>query len=179
MGRLPSKCGHNRGGTGSGPAWGWLVAAAGGLLVGRARSRLGVAVGVGMTAWACWRSFDSGEREEVIEGGVASSAPCPAGAVVGTDHRMVRHDGEEVLVGSNAWILNLEPMPSVVGEGGEVVPPADMGLGLEWLGHGPLLTSEELDESPSLLPQSEEAWLNGGAEIPDSVELPEVDGGLA
>jgi hypothetical protein len=179
MGHLPSQCGYSRGGAGSRPAWGWLVAAVGGVLVGRGRSRLGVAVGVGLTAWACWRSFDSGEREEGSEGGRGSLAPCPADAEVGTDHGVGWDDGGEALVASNAWILNLEPMPSVVGEGGEALPPPDMGLGLEWLGHGPLLTSEELDESPSLVPQSEEAWLNGGAEIPDSVELPEVEGGLA
>jgi len=74
-------------------------------------------------------------------------------------------------------MLNLEPMPSVVREEEDLEANEVMGLGADWLGQGPLLTSEELDEAPSLVPLSEEAWLNGGAEIPDSVELPEVEGG--
>jgi hypothetical protein len=174
----PGKCGQCVGSAGNGPAWAWL-AAAGGVLVGRSQSRWGMLAGVGLAAWACWRSCGADQDSAVQE----TAATEPGYIPLATDREtQVEGRGRSSLVtnalaGGSVGILDLEPMPSVLAEAGETNETAaicPLGLGEAWLGEGPLLTSEEYDEGPSLVSESEEAWLNGGAEIPDSVELPEV-----
>ncbi len=68
------------------------------------------------------------------------------------------------------WLLNLEPVPLVVRE--DVTPTNGQGQGDDLLGQGPGQAVEVLDWQA---PEGTEAlWMNEGAEIPDTVELPEL-----
>lgn len=174
MVQSPRKSGQCASGAGSRPAWGWLAAAAGGLLAGRSQGRFGVVMGVGLAAWAIWRTRPLGEVTHADDAAADSPRRTFAKEDPAEKKEQQAVNGALSASAMSVWLLDLEPMPSVVADEGEATAPPVMGLGEDWLGQGPLLTTEEYEEAPSLLPQSEEAWLNGGAEIPDSVELPEV-----
>ncbi len=69
--------------------------------------------------------------------------------------------------------MNLEPVPLVIRE--ENAPPVmGQGQGDGLLNQEPGETVEELDWVPPVV-AVEEFWLNEGVEIPDAVELPELE----
>jgi len=144
--------------------WGWLAAAAlAGVMVARGYRRGGVALGLGLTLWKC-----CGERNCVESNG-------PKVDEVAGDDEAVNEQPEEVVEDEETqggWLLNLEPVPLVVRE--DATPATGQGQGGDLLGQGPGQAVEVLDWPA---PEGTEAlWMNEGAEIPDTVELPELGG---
>jgi hypothetical protein len=80
---------------------------------------------------------------------------------------------EEEPQGQGEWILNLEPVPLVVREENLPSKGQASGQGDGLLDQGPGQAIEELDWLPPVI--VEETWLNEGVEIPDTVELPELE----
>jgi len=145
--------------------WGWLAAAAlAGVMVARGHRRGGVALGLGLALWKCCgeRSCDasSGAKvDEVADEEEALSEP---------PEEVVEEEEEQ-----GGWLLNLEPVPLVVRE--DVTPANGQGQGDDLLGQGPGQPVEVLDwQAPEGM---EVLWMNEGAEIPDTVELPELGEG--
>lgn len=143
------------------PRWGWLAAAAAaGLWVARKHPRAGAALGLGLVAWRCLGKHTASEPEQpqeepACEGSVAAAAT------------------ENEPGGAGGWLLNLEPVPLVIRE--ENAPPVmGQGQGDGLLNQEPGETVEELDWVPPVV-VVEEFWLNEGVEIPDAVELPELE----
>lgn len=142
--------------------WGWLAAAAlAGLMVARRYPKGGLALGLGLTLWKCCgergRAESVGqEAEEVVE------------SVGQADERADEVVEEEEAQGG--WLLNLEPVPLVVRE--NATPINGQGQGDDLLGQGPGKAVEVFDWQ---VPEGSDAlWINEGAEIPDTVELPEL-----
>jgi len=145
--------------------WGWLAAAAlAGVMVARGHRRGGVALGLGLALWKCCgeRSCDASRGPKVDE--------------VADEEEALSKPPEEVVEEEEAqggWLLNLEPVPLVVRE--DVTPASGQGQGDDLLGQGPGQAVEVLDWQA---PEGTEAlWMNEGAEIPDTVELPELGEG--
>jgi hypothetical protein len=92
-----------------------------------------------------------------------------------SDDEAVNERPEEVVEDEETqggWLLNLEPVPLVVRD--DVTPANGQGQGGDLLGQGPGQAVEVLDWQA---PEGTEAlWMNEGAEIPDTVELPELGG---
>jgi len=145
--------------------WGWLAAAAlAGVMVARGHRRGGVALGLGLTLWKCCgekrRDASSGPKVDEMAGEEEALSEPPEEVV----------EEEEVQGG---WLLNLEPVPLVVRE--DVTPANGQGQGDDLLGQGPGQAVEVLGWQA---PEGAEAlWMNEGAEIPDTVELPELGEG--
>lgn len=142
-------------------AWGWLAAAAlAGVMVARGYRREGVALGLGVALWKCCgeRGFvASGVKNAFEEDGVG-----------GTESALATEVTEEEPPGG--WLLNLEPVPLVVRD--DLFSAVGRGQGDDLLGQGPGQAIEELDWQTS--EGTEPLWMNEGAEIPDTVELPEL-----
>ena len=147
-------------GTDRRPGWAWLAAAAAaGFWFARRHPRATLALGVGFALW---------RRGEVRAGDGQGGRPLQERQT--EPRKKPRAMGEEN--GQGGWLLNLEPLPLVVRE--DPLPATGQGQGDGLLNLGPGQTIEELDWVPPFL--IEESWLNEGGEIPDSVELPELDG---
>ncbi len=148
-------------------AWGWMaLALATGFLATRHRSRAGAYLGLGFAALHCWQSARRSKRNARQ---VASASIRPATApvaLVQPADSMVESLANEPEPGK--WWQQVEPLPSVVEDdwsGGETAGQADLLL------NQPPLFPEELP-----LPSTSVLWLNEGAGIPDSVEIPELFG---
>lgn len=147
-------------GTETGPGWGWLAAAAAvGLWAARKHPRAAVAVGLGLAVWRCLS--DRPEPEEEIR-----TAADPVETVATAEA-----DEADTTAGQGGWLLNLEPVPLVIREEG--VPAMGQGQGDGLLNQEPGQMVEELDWVPPVV--VEEFWLNEGVDIPDAVELPELE----
>jgi hypothetical protein len=123
-----------------------------------------VALGLGLALWKCFgeRNCDASRGPKVDE--IAGEE----GALSESPEEVVEE--EEVQGG---WLLNLEPVPLVVRE--DATPANGQGQGDDLLGQGPGQAVEVLDWQA---PEGTEAlWMNEGAEIPDTVELPELGEG--
>ena len=145
--------------------WGWLAAAAlAGVMVARGYRRGGVALGLGLTLWKC-----CGERScEASSGPKVDEIAGDEGALSESPEEVVEEEETQ-----GGWLLNLEPVPLVVRE--DVTPANGQGQGDDLLGQGPGQAVEVLDWQA---PEGAEAlWMNEGAEIPDTVELPELGEG--
>ncbi len=142
--------------------WGWLAAAAlAGVMVARGHRRGGVALGLGLALWKCCgeRSCDASRGPKVDE--IAGEE----GALSESPEEVVEEEEAQ-----GGWLLNLEPVPLVVRD--DVTPANGQGQGNDLLGQGPGMAVEVLDWQA---PEGTEAlWMNEGAEIPDTVELPEL-----
>jgi hypothetical protein len=145
-----------------------VAAVAGGVLVGWCRGKPGIAAGLGLMAWACWKGGIS--KAEAGRGAVLDGM---GGEATATKPPAPRGEAARGTIASGSWLLNLEPVPSVVID--------DPQQTAEWLsdkplGQGGTGTLGAFGEVPyGVVELADEAWLNEGAEIPDSVELPEVD----
>ena len=132
-------------------------------MVARGYRRGGVALGLGLTLWKC-----CGERNCVESNG-------PKVDEIAGDDEAVNEQPEEVVEDEETqggWLLNLEPVPLVVRDDG--TPATGQGLGGDLWGLGPGQAVEVLDWPA---PEGTEAlWMNEGAEIPDTVELPDLGG---
>jgi hypothetical protein len=141
--------------------WGWLAAAAAaGFWVARKHPRASAALGLGLVAWRCL-----GSQEVVTENEKSD-------AMRGTGESLAAGTQEEdEPKGQGEWLLNLEPVPLVIRE--ESVPPMGQGQGDGLLNQEPGHAVEELEwVAPNV---EAEFWLNEGVEIPDAVELPELE----
>ncbi len=140
-------------------AWGWLtMALTTGWVASRCQNKTRLVLGLGIAALGCWQSSRRKEAPEVEA--LEPVEPAKPQASIRTV--------PAARPGPGNWLLQVEPLPSVVEEGRR---------GLEMIGQGNGLLSEQPQialEEP--LDPNDLAWLNQGAEIPDAVELPELLG---
>ena len=141
------------------PRWGWLAAAAAaGLWVARRHPRASIVLGLGVVAWRC------------LENKTVTEPECPKEDQA-TEGSSAAEVAEDEPSGQGGWLLNLEPVPLVIRE--ESVSSMGQGQGDGLLNQEPGEAVEELDWVPPVV--VEEFWLNEGVEIPDAVELPELE----
>lgn len=176
------------------PAWGWLaLALTAGIMSVRKKPKTGVWLGLGLAALSCWQASRKkpplpvptaplalpppSSREEVepfhlpfqkFSPESAHEKPASSIATVEPDN-----DRQMTERGQSKWLLQVEPVPLLVEEKETPSATDPPGQGGAILDEAPLFAEEE----PSTWPPNAAAaapWLNAGAEIPDTIELPEV-----
>ena len=139
--------------------WGWLAAAAAaGVLVARGHHKAGLMLGLSALLW-----------RDVLSNGIAA---VPSASVAPPSDGIGAPEAAPATAASTPTgsLLNLEPLPLVVSDDTPTGALGAEGSGL--LNQAPGAEVEEEWLSPAL---GYEPWLSATAEIPDAVELPDLD----